>query len=291
MSTPDTAFVKQYQDTIAILAQQMDSRLRPCVMVDTNFRGEQKFYDQYASDSMVEIVSRYADTPVQVPDHRRRMVSPRYFVSNTLEDPVDALQMLIDPKSTYMQAKMFAAARQIDDLIITALGGTAYTGKTGSSSTTLVSWESGTHIVASSSVGMTKVKCISAKALLDKDEVEETDRFFVVRASQLADLLNTTEVTSSDYNVVKALVEGNLNTWLGFTWIRSERLASNGSTTYYTYAFQKKGLQLAIQKDVEGRVDERPDKNYAWQVYMRMCMGATRLEEARVVQVACVEIF
>jgi len=269
----------------------MDSRLRPCVMVDTNFRGEQKFYDQYASDSMVEIVSRYADTPVQVPDHRRRMVSPRYFVSNTLEDPVDALQMLIDPKSTYMQAKMFAAARQIDDLIITALGGTAYTGKTGSSSTTLVSWESGTHIVASSSVGMTKVKCISAKALLDKDEVEETDRFFVVRASQLADLLNTTEVTSSDYNVVKALVEGNLNTWLGFTWIRSERLASNGSTTYYTYAFQKKGLQLAIQKDVEGRVDERPDKNYAWQVYMRMCMGATRLEEARVVQVACVEIF
>ena len=291
MSAPDTAFVKQYQDAIAILAQQMDTRLRPCVMVDTNFRGEQKFYDQYNADSMVEIMTRYADTPVQLPDHRRRMVTPRYFVSSTLEDPVDALQMLIDPKSTYMQAKMFAAARQIDDLIITALGGTAYTGKTGSSSTTLASWESGAHVVASGSVGMTKTKCIQAKTLLDKDEVEETDRFMVVRASQLADLLNTTEVTSSDYNVVKTLVQGELNTWLGFTWVRSERLASNGSTTYYAYAFQKKGLQLAIQKDIEGRVDERPDKNYAWQVYLRMCMGATRLEEARVCQVLCVETF
>jgi hypothetical protein len=50
-------------------------------------------------------------------------------------------------------------------------------------------------------------------------------------------------------------------------------------------------MQLAIQKDIEGRVDERPDKNYAWQVYLRMCMGATRLEEARVCQVLCVETF
>ena len=285
MAAPDTAFVKQYQDTIAILAQQMDTRLRPCVMVDTNFRGEQKFYDQYNADSMVEIVSRYADTPVQLPDHRRRMVSPRYFVSNTLEDPVDALQMLIDPKSTYMQAKMFAAARQIDDLIITALGGTAYTGKAGAGTQAL------TLSIAAGGTGMTKIKCIQAKKNLDSGEVEDTDRFMVARASQFADLLNTTEVTSSDYNVVKALVEGDINTWLGFTWVRSERLVNTTGSTYAAYAFQKKGVQLAIQKDIEGRIDERPDKNYAWQVYLRMCMGATRLEEARVCQVLCVETF
>lgn len=285
MGAPDTAFVRQYQDTIAILAQQMDSRLRPCVMVDTNFTGEVKFYDQYNADSMVEISSRYVDTPVMLPDHRRRAVFPRYFVSNTLEDPVDALQMLIDPKSTYMQAKMFAAARQIDDLIITALGATAYTGKTGTDTQAL------TLTQAAGGTGMTKSKCIIAKKSLDAGEVEETDRFMVVRASQLADLLNTTEVTSSDYNVVKALVEGDIRTWLGFTWVRSERLTLATTATYYAYAFQRKGMQLAIQKDVEGRVDERPDKNYAWQVYMRLCMGATRLEEARVQRIACVETF
>jgi hypothetical protein len=48
-------------------------------------------------------------------------------------------------------------------------------------------------------------------------------------------------------------------------------------------------LQLAIQKDIEGRIDERVDKNMAWQVYLRMCMGATRLEENRIIQIACVE--
>ena len=135
---------------------------------------------------------------------------------------------------------------------------------------------------------MTKTKCINAKKLLDIDEVEPTDRFMVHSAYQLADLLNTTEVTSADYNVVRSLVQGELNTWLGFTWIHTE-LCTLTSSVRYCYAFQRKGLQLAIQKDVEGRIDERPDKNYAWQVYMRIALGATRLEEARVVQIACYE--
>ena len=213
MSAPNTAFIKQYNNTIYLLAQQMDSRLRSSVVVDTNWTGEQKFYDQYNQDSMVEIESRYADTPVQLPDFRRRMVQPRYFVSSTLEDPKDALQMVIDPKSTFMQAKVAAGNRQWDDLIIAAMGGTAYTGKTGSTSVTLASYvgvtgSAGSQLIAynypssSANTGMSKAKVIEAKILLDKAEVEKTDRYMVHGASQLGDLLNTTEVVSSDYNVM-----------------------------------------------------------------------------------------
>jgi len=289
MAAPSEAFVKQYGDTIMMLAQQAETRLRPCVEVDTNFVGEAKFYDQYNTDSMVEISTRYQDTPIGAPDHRRRMVTPRYFVSSTLEDPVDALQMLIDPKSTYMQAKAMAAARQIDDLIITALGATAYTDKTGSTGVALPAAQKITVSIGATNSGLTKYKILAAKRLLDAAEIEKTDRFLVHSAAQLEDLLNTTEVTSSDYNVVKALVQGELATWIGFGFIHSERLAVDGSSNRLVYAFQRKGLQLAIQKDIEGRVDERSDKNYAWQVYMRMAMGATRKEETRVVQIACAE--
>lgn len=286
MGAPDTAFVRQYQDQITLLAQQIDGRLQPTVMVDNNWTGESKFYDQYASDTFVEIMSRYQDTPIQAPDHRRRAVFPRYFVSNTLEDPQDALAMLIDPKSAYMQAKQAGANRQIDDIIIAAFGSTAYTGKNG---TTTQSFTAANQI-ASSSAGLTKTKCIQAKILLDKAEVEKENRFFAHKASQLGDLLNTTEVTNSDYNVVKALVEGQIDTWLGFKFTHTERLLASGGATL-CYAYQKKAMQLAIQKNPEGRVSERPDKNYAWQVYMRLALGATRLEEARIVEVACVETF
>ena len=291
MGAPSVAFVKQYKDTIYLLAQQMMSYLRPTVLVDTNFRGEQKFYDQYSTDSMIEIMSEYQDTPVQTPNHARRMVSPRFFVSSTLEDPVDALQMVIDPKSTYMQAKAAAAGRQTDDIIISAFGGTAYTGKTGSTSTSFDSTMQIAYNFASGSSGMNKVKCIEAKTLLDKNEVEPTDRFMAAGASQIADLLNTTEVSSSDYNVVKSLVQGELSTWLGFTWVRTERLSVDGSSNRLCYAYHRAAMQLAIQQDIVGRIDERADKNYAWQVYMKLCMGATRLEEKRIAQLACTETF
>ena len=290
MGSPSTAVVVQFKDAIYLLAQQLESRTRAHVMVDTNFVGVTKYYDQYATDSMIEIVSRYADTPIQLPDHRRRSVAPRYFVSSTLEDPVDALQMIIDPKSAYMQAKRAAAERQLDDLVISAALGTALTGVAGGTSTTLASFNSGSQIIANGSVGLTKGKCISAKRALDAQEVDKEERFMLISAAQLEDLLLTTEVTSADYNIVKALVEGDVKTWLGFAFVHSERLNQDAGATYRKcIAWQKKGIQLAIQKEIEGRIDERTDKNMAWQVYLRMCMGATRLEEARVVEIDCVE--
>ena len=108
-------------------------------------------------------------------------------------------------------------------------------------------------------------------------------------SSQLYDLLMSTEVTNSDYNVVKTLVQGEVKTWLGFEFVRTERLLTNGSSERLCYAYQRWAMQLAVQKEITGRVDERSDKNYAWQVYMKMCMGATRLEEARIVEIACTE--
>lgn len=285
MAAPSTAFVKQYQATITLLAQQMDSRFKGAVMVDTNWTGEEKYYDQYASDSMVEITSRLADTPVQAADHRRRKVTPRYFVSNTLEDPFEALAMLVDPKSAYMQAKIAAANRKIDDIVIAALGGTAYSGKTGSDSNTLGS----SNKVLVQSAGLTKGKILEGKKLLDLQEIPKEERYLAYGANQLSDLLNTTEVTSSDYNTVKALVEGSVDSWLGFKHVHTERLAVDGSADRLCYMWQKMGVQLAIQKNPEGRVDERPDKNYAWQVYMKLALGAVRLEEIYVVEIACLE--
>lgn len=291
MSAPDTAAVKQYKDNLTLLAQQKDSRLSGCVMVDNDFVGEKKFYDQYASDDLTEIMSRYADTPVTLPDHRRRMVTPRYFVGNTLEDPKDALTMIVNPKSTYMQAKQAACNRKKDDIIISAMGGTAYTGKEG---TTTQAFASANQIAVTyggggSSTGLTKAKVLKGKRLLDAGEVDKEERYGVFTARQQEDLLNTTEVASSDFNSVKALVQGEVDSWMGFKWVHSERLTTDGSSNRLVYLWQKKAIQLAIQKDAEGRVTERADKNYAWQVYMRIVLGATRLEEERIVEIACAE--
>jgi Phage capsid protein len=290
MGSPSTVQVQQYANTIYLLAQQMTTYLRGTVRVDTDWVGNTKFYDQYNQDSMTELITRYATTPVQQPDFRRRAVSPRYFVSATLEDPKDALQMIVDPKSTMFQAKIAAAGRTNDDLIIAAFGGTAYTGQTGSTS---VTFPSSNQITASqfpnAGNGMSKAKMLAAQRILNANEVEVENRYFAHGSAQLEDLLNTTEVTSSDYNVVKSLVQGDLKTWVGFSFVRTERLLTDASSNRDCYAYHEWAMQLGIQKDMEGRLDERIDLNMAWQVYLRMCMNATRLEEARIVQIACTE--
>ena len=285
MGAPSTAFVKQYQSTITLLNQQMDSRMKPGCLVDTNWTGEEKYYDQYAEDSFVEIADRLADTPIQETDHRRRKVAPSYFVSNTLEDPLEALQMLADPKSTYLQAKMASANRKIDTIIITAMNGTAKSGKAGGTSNTLGS----SNKVLVQGAGLTLAKLLEGLELLNGEEIPMNDRYMSYTAKQLTNLLSTTEITSVDYAGVKALVNGEVNTFLGLNFVHSEQLTADTSDDRLCNMWQKNGMQLAIMKNPSSNVTERPDKNYAWQVYMKLVLGCVRLSEDYVVQIACSE--
>ena len=119
-------------------------------------------------------------------------------------------------------------------------------------------------------------------------EVEAEDRYFVLGSRQLEDLLGVTQITSSDYAAVKALVAGEIDSFLGFKFIRSERLAI-ASSKRFCMAFQKRGLGLAIGKDMMTKIDERPDKSYGWQVYQAFSMQATRVEDERMIEVGAHE--
>ena len=124
----------------------------------------------------------------------------------------------------------------------------------------------------------------NVKRILDLEDVEMEDRVFVVSPGGMDHLLNTTQATSSDYAAVKALVRGEIDTWMGFKWITSTNLSSSGTLTS-CFAMQRYGLCLAMSAEPLVRTDERTDLSYSWQVYYELNIGAVRLEEARVVQV------
>jgi hypothetical protein len=175
--------------------------------------------------------------------------------------------------------------RKIDDYLVTAFLATAYGGVDGSTS---YSFDSSYNVVAAASAGLTIAKLRTAKQILDGNEVDEEGRFCVIGSKQLQDLLGTTEVTSSDYNTVKALSAGQVDTFLGFKIIRSERLTLS-STTRKCIAGQKNSILLAIGQDIITSVDKRPDKNNGIQVFCRMSVGATRMDEDGIVEIDCIE--
>jgi hypothetical protein len=131
---------------------------------------------------------------------------------------------------------------------------------------------------------MTLARIVAVKQALDAADVEMEDRFFVVNPEGLEDLLGATEVTSSDYNAVKALIRGEIDTWMGFKWISSNLLPVTGTVTTCA-AFQRYGVCAAMSAAPMVRTDERKDLSYSWQVYYELNMGAVRLEESRVVKV------
>ncbi len=284
-----TAFVEQYSSNVSMLAQQMGSRLHAAVDVESVV-GKNAFFDQIGVTAAVQRTSRHADTPQIDTPHSRRRVSLSDYEWADLIDEQDKVRTLIDPTSNYAKAAAAALGRSMDDVIITALGGTAATGVAGATSTAL---PSGSKFATSDqSDGLTIAKLIASKKFFDLGDVDPSiPRYIVCGATQIADLLNTTQVTSSDFNTVKALAAGEVDTFMGFKFIMSNRLSFDATNTddRLVFAFTQDAIKLAIGKDITSKIDVRADKSYATQVYTCMTLGAVRMQESKVFQIPCNE--
>ncbi len=278
-----TAFVKQFTANVFHLSQQAGSRLIGTVR-NEEVTGDSKYFERIGAVAASPITSRHADTPQIDTPHSRRRVTLQDYVWADLVDDLDKVRMLIDPESEYAKAGAMAMGRTIDDVIISAVNGTAYAGVAGGTSVVLPTAQK----IAAASSGLTLAKLLSAKELMDAAEVEDNDRVIVCAAAQISDLLNTTEIKSSDFNTVKALAKGEIDSFMGFKFVRSERLGTVGSDRA-VLCYAKSGIVLGLGAAPKGDIGVRRDKNLATQVFFNMALGATRLEEVKVVEIACVE--
>tara|TARA_R100001224_G_scaffold102313_1_gene74410 strand:- start:322 stop:1185 length:864 start_codon:yes stop_codon:yes gene_type:complete len=279
-----TAFSQQFSANVTLLSQQMGSILRGGVE-EESVTGEKAFFDQVGAAAAVKRTSRHQDTPMVDTPHSRRMVTMDAYEWADLIDDADKVQMLIDPTSTYARAAAAAMGRAMDDAIIAAATGTSLTGKAGGTSTTMLS----ANQIAHGSADLSLAKLIEAKKILDLGSVDPSiPRHIAVGPDQIEALLNSTTVTSSDFNTVKALVQGEINTFMGFQFHVTTRLAKAGNIRT-CFAWAQDGLKLAVGKDVQSRIDERADKSYSTQVYYCAQFGSTRMEEEKVVEIACDE--
>ena len=285
-----TAFVEQYSANVQHLVQQDGSKLRSSVREET-VTGKNAFFEQIGATAAQRRTSRHSDTPRVDTPHARRRVSLEDFDWADLIDNEDKVRMLIDPTSDYARAAAMAMGRAMDEVLIDAALGTAYTGVSGSTTV------AGQTPIAAGATGLSLAKLLSAKETMDGDDVAESGRVIVCTADQITDLLNTTEVQSADFNTVKALARGEVDTFLGFRFIPvdgkridgSKLVSVDGSSNRRCFAFQGDGLLLGVGADMTTKISERADKNYATQVFCSMSIGGTRMEEARVLEILCVE--
>jgi hypothetical protein len=289
------AFVQKYSNNMMLRAQQRGSRLRSAVTVETGV-GKSYSFDYVGAVTAAQIVDRGGDSPQIDTPHNRRWVTLSGYETGDLIDSIDKVAMLADPESKYVETHGAAMGRAMDDVVIAAALGTSVTGETGTST---VSFPSGNQVAVNSwkygsgtgNAGLTISKLIEARNILVQAEgLQPGEEITLVCAQkQISNLLSTTEATSEDFASVKALVKGDIDTFMGFNFIRSERLATDGSGYRRVLAFAKSGIGLAIGKDITAQIDRRPDKRFSWYAYFQMFIGATRLEEEKVVEIKCLE--
>lgn len=294
-----TFYVQQYAKILNQLVQQEGSRLRMAVTEGQYVGKAGSPVEQVGAISMQPVNSRYAPMGRVDAATDRRWVYPSDFDLPQLFDNFDKLRLLIDPKSKFVKNAVDAAGRQLDDLIIAALGGTAKTGETGGTSTAflagnVVSVSQG----AAAATGLTVAKLREAKRLLLTNEaitMDSPEIYCVAGAKQLDNLLAEAQVVSTDFNDNDGrpvLKDGVINRFLGVNFIHSERLGTGtddaAGTSTPVYLWHKSGMHLGIWNDISTNISQRHDlQSEPWQAYVYMTAGATRLEEKRVTKIWC----
>ena len=307
-STIDQTYVKQFGSNVYHIVQQKESRLRGLVSFES-FVGEGKFYDRVGGTEVYEKTGRYSDTQWADVEWTRRRLNFRDYRWAHPVDGADKLRLIHSPESEVAISARMAFGRKIDEIIINAALGTAYAGKEG---TVPVVLPDAQKVGATDGTNFSKLTLETLRIVRQKfweneaiaNENEEIN--LVCTSADLMNLLRDDKVIGADYAAIKALVDGAINTFMGFKFIRMELLPqiatavttfdpltgaiTGGAATLAIgsnrcFAFVKEGIKMAMNEDVMARVDERADKDYINQVYMKMALGGVRMEEEKIVEI------
>ena len=285
------AYVEIYEQNLRHKLQQQVSILMPTVSLGT-MTGKKKRFTYLGTAEMSERHDKNGDTKWMSQGIYSRWVSRRVFDRAVLIDEYDDIKSaLTDPTGDLIKSGIMASNRTKDDVIINALTADAWTGENATvkvefPSSNIVDIQTGG---SGSNVGLNIEKLKEVAARMDDNDVPAENRIIVTSRRQINGLLGDDHVTSADYNNVKALVNGQIDTFFGFKFVIFNRLplASNVRTCF---AYQKDCVLLAIDHDVKvkGPVPI-PEKHFQPGLELTLALDAVRLFDEGVFELPCKE--
>jgi len=295
-NTINQVWIDTYKDNLIHSLQQKDSRLVALVSNDT-MRGEKTRFNYIGKAAMHEKTDKGADTVFDDLTFWNRWISRRRFLYDTLLDQDEDIENLAtNPTSDIVKAAMMAAKRQKDIVIVNAFFGTAWTGKEAETAVEFpdaqkLNIQLGSPSGAPANIGLTLAKILEAKYRFDAAEIDPDEpRYMGVTAYQVKELLNTTEIKNADYNSVKALAEGKIDTFAGFKFIQTEQfLHSDDKTIRYLPAWTQESVKFAVSTDIQVNITVESLKNNSYHPHVEMACGAVRLFDEGVIMVPCAE--
>ncbi len=202
------------------------------------------------------------------------------YIAAEYSDIFNQLKVNFSDRQELVQVVAGAIGRRMDQVILDAF--------TASSSTNTVA-----NSIGGSNTNLNVAKLRATKKAMDTKNVPAQDRHIIVHANNMDNLLSETSVTSSDFNTVKALVEGSVDTFLGMKFhVLGDRdeggLAIDGSSDRVCFAFHKDAMGMGIGMNETSRVDYIPEKT-SFLVASMFSAGAVAIDPDGITKITCRE--
>ena len=202
------------------------------------------------------------------------------FIAAEYSDIFDQSHVNFSERQELVQVVSGAIARRMDQVVLDAL--------TAASGTNTVA-----NSIGGANTNLNIEKLIEAKKQLDAKNVPSEGRCMIIHANSLAGLLGETEIQSIDFNTVRSLVSGEIDTFMGFKFItvgdRDEGgLAIDGSNDRTLFAFHKDAMGLGISMNQASRVDYIAEKT-SFLVASMFSAGSVAIDAEGIVKLTCRE--
>lgn len=244
-----TAFVTLF-DAEVKQAYQGQAQLRPAVRVRSGVEGSTYKFPKIGKGVAQVRIPQTDVTPLNV-TYGSVTATLSDYIAAEYSDIFMQAKVNFDERAELVKVVSGAIGRRQDQLIIDALVASSTSNTVASS-------------VGGSNTNLNLDKLLAAKKALDAKNVPMDNRHIFIHANNLSGLLGETKVTSSDFNSIKALVNGELNTFLGFNFHtigdRDEGGLPLSSGDRKVYAFHRDAIGMAEGIAPKTEINYIPEK-------------------------------
>lgn len=255
--------------------------LRECVSLRTGFKGEAYKFTRMGKGLANQKATQADITPMDI-SHARQTAFMQNWNAGDYTDIFDQAEVNFDERSEFALTIARSIGRREDQLVIDALAAVSFAATNDEDPDTGRVFD----ISGSRNFDLTSIR--SAKGHLDDIEADDGERYIVLRALALQKLLEDTTVTSSDFNTIRALVNGELDTYMGFKFkiigTRKEGGLPGVVADRVAFAWQKASMGLAINMDLQVTIDWIAQKT-AWLANGTFKAGAVAREPQGIVKI------
>jgi|TARA_R100001224_G_scaffold86575_1_gene55673 hypothetical protein len=262
-------------DSMVKQAYQGMGMLKPAVTQRNNVIGDTYKFRRMGKGLANQKSTSDLVTPMDV-THEFKTATLTNWNAPEYTDMFDAKDVNFDEKQELANTIAGALGRRCDQLVIDAMdASTPLTSTVGTA-------------VGGAGTNLNMAKIIKAQVELRNQGVPNTELFAAVNALGLSGLLNDTTATSVDFQAVKALVSGEIDTLVGFKFVILEDRTEGGLTVAAnvvdSWFFQRPAVGLAIGIDMKTEVNWIAERT-SWLCNGALKAGAVVRDEGGLVKV------